>query len=210
MAQNAAPVGIPSTPSAQVQHEPMELGEARSNSMNKQASEMVHHTPRTSRRDNFKRGNSRERSHERHFTRTSTPSRVASIERQPKCNFCQKPGHVLKNCHEKLKQENRCFKCHKVGHKTDTCWSKNHLEGSSQQENFQRTRYFNRGRENFSQTRKRGEGVNERRKQGQTEAQFNREGLNRQRHTAADNGQLLNDIKDFFSVKEDTNKQSTQ
>ena len=152
MAQNSALLGTSNTNNlghtTQLLHEPMELGETGSSGINKLDSEMnklkikpeVHFTPRTSRRDNFKRGNSRERSRERHFTRKSTPSRVASIERQPKCHFCQKPGHVLKNCHEKLKQENRCFKCHKVGHKTDTCWSKNHLEGSSQQENFQRTR----------------------------------------------------------------------
>ena len=41
-----------------------------------------------------------------------------------KCYGCNKHGHRISKCIEKLKFEGKCFKCNKQGHKSSKCKTK--------------------------------------------------------------------------------------
>ena len=143
--------------------------------------------PRESRNDTFNRKYARRSN--------SYISEVDERKNAVKCHFCQKLGHMIRDCREKLKNEGRCFLCKKIGHNQNECWSAN--RSFSRNEMAQNTASVNK---NMGRLRFQPSSTNGRNNRGRSAERFDREGLNRKRSTSAEKQQLLNDIGDFFAT----------
>ena len=202
MAHNSlAPSSALTPPTTGFTHEPMEIEDfkiRRSNS--KENKNQKPKSPIRKLTDDFdemqlKNEKSTSRKSRKDFTknrtRSNSRSKVNVVDDRKdyrsnpiKCLFCKKPNHLIKDCRQKLRQENRCFHCKKIGHEEKSCWSK---QGNGPPQNWKRQQF----------------------KRGPSTERFNREGLDKKRSSSKEKDHLLADIQDFFSsAKKDLNRKS--
>ena len=129
-------------------------------------------------------------------------NRMASVENDQyegradrrSCNFCQRQGHFIRDCRQKLKAENRCFICHKQGHSAQFCWSNNRVKNDNYypQANTTRRQYGRIPQSSNPVSRYRAA------ERGRSRERFNREKLDKKTSGADEKQQLLDDINDFY------------